>query len=337
MQELPPYGDWNIDIPTERPLRVVFMGTPAFAVPTLKALLESRHEVLSVFTQPDRKQGRGKKLKPPPVKEAALEAGLPVFQPEKLATKEWLLTFADQAPDVAVVVAYGKILRPRFLCVPPLGCINCHASLLPAYRGAAPIYWAIANGEPASGVSTMLMNAGMDTGPELMRRELAIAPNETAGSLHDRLSALSASLLIETLDQLQAEALTITPQPEEGITYAPMISKNDNWVDFDRPSIEVHNHIRANDPFPGARSQLGEDQTLKLFASQDAPDRQGQPGEILEWTDEAVYIGCQTGAVAIGELQLSGRKRMSVKQFIAGRSFPEGTILTRPQPSETPS
>lgn len=335
MSQLYPPPGWFTNVPTDRPLRIVFMGTPDFAVPTLQALLQSEHEVISVFTQPDRRQGRGKKMKPPPVKVAALEAGLTVHQPEKLATKEWFIQLNEDKPDLAVVVAYGKILRPRFLCVPPLGCINCHASLLPYYRGAAPIYWAIANGEERSGVSTMWMNAGMDTGPELLRGELPIGPNETVGSLHDRLSALSANLLMDTVSQLVSGTLQVSPQQEEDATHAPMLSQHDNWIDFARPASQVHNHIRAMDPFPGARVQIDGNDTLKLFASRLYPDKQGEAGTIIEWTEDAMIVACEEGAVGLLEIQIAGRKRMSVKQFLAGRSFPLGTRLTIPDPQPT--
>lgn len=327
---------WYSDVPQDRPLRIVFMGTPAFAVPTLEALIAGPHDVVSVYTQPDRRQGRGRKLKAPPVKEVALAAGIPVRQPEKLATKEWFVQFNEDQPDLAVVVAYGKILRPRFLCVPPLGCINCHASLLPYYRGAAPIYWSIANGESETGMTTMWMNAGMDTGPELLRQSIPIGADENVGSVHDRLSNLGADLLVQTVDQLVAGTLQVTPQEHELATHAPMLSKHDNWVDFDRPSSTVHNHVRAMDPFPGGRVLLDNQQTLKLFGSHEEPEIQGEAGTLLDWTSDAMIVGCKTGAVAFKEIQLSGKKRMTVKQFLAGRVFPKGTRLTLPElPSTT--
>ncbi len=306
------------------------MGTPDFAVPTLQALLDGPHKVLRVITQPDRGRGRGRKVKPTPVKALALEAGIPVFQPQKMTSPEAFETMESDAPDLAVVIAYGKILRPRILAIPRLGCINCHASLLPSYRGAAPIYWAVRNGETEAGVTTMLMNAGMDTGPELLKQAIAIGPNETGGSVHDRLAALSASLLTETIEALLADSLEITPQDETNATYAPMLSKEENWIDFRQSCQDVHNKIRALDPFPGARCLLPNGQQLKLFGSTVQPGASGKPGEVVEVTTDSVTIACLEGGITLSEMQAPGRKRMPTRSFLAGQEFPVQTQLETP-------
>lgn len=334
LSKLDYFPGWSEEVPTDRPLRIVFMGTPDFAVPTLQALLDGPHEVVSVYTQPDRPKGRGRKLQPPPVKTLALSAGLPVFQPDKMTSPEAYERFKEDDPDLAVVVAYGKILRPRILAVPRLGCINCHASLLPYYRGAAPIYWAIHNGEPETGVCTMWMNAGMDTGPELQRGSIDIGADETVGSVHDRLSALSASLLTETVDSLLKGDLLIQPQKEEEATYAPMLSKTENWINFDQSGEQVHNKIRALDPFPGARCLLPDDTQMKLFGSSYRPDVAGEPGTLVEVNDDHIVVACQSGGVALSEIQMPGRKRMSVDSYLAGQSFPEDFRLRTPELKE---
>lgn len=328
------FPGWSEEVPKDRPLRIVFMGTPDFAVPTLQALLDGPHEVVSVYTQPDRPKGRGRKLKPPPVKVLALEAGIPVFQPEKMTSPEAYDRFKSDDPDLAVVIAYGKILRPRILAIPRLGCINCHASLLPYYRGAAPIYWAVHNGEAETGVCTMMMNAGMDTGPELLRGSIDIGPNETVGSVHDRLSALSASLLTDTVDALLEGTLELHPQEESLATYASMLSKNENWINFALPSEQVHNKIRALDPFPGARCLLPNDTQMKLFASSNRPDVSGEPGSLVEVTQDSVVIACETGGIALREIQMPGKKRMAVSSYLAGQTFPSDLKLRTPELTE---
>jgi methionyl-tRNA formyltransferase len=305
------------------------MGTPEFAVPCLQSLLLGPHEVVAVYTQQDRPQGRGLRLQPPPVKRVAEEAGIAVYQPDKMTSEEARERLCADRPDLVVVTAYGKILRPHILMIPPLGCINCHASLLPAYRGSAPIYWALARGERQTGVTTMLMNSGMDTGPMLKHRAIEIGPDETVGSLHDRLAQLSAELLDETIAEMVAGSLSIEPQDEQYATYAPMLTSDDNWIDLARPCREVHNHIRALDPFPGARI-MGQDGTqLKLFGSSLRPDLCGTSGEVLSIEGETVTIACASGAVAIREIQAPGRKRMSVSAFLKGNEIPLHTIFKK--------
>lgn len=318
---------WKTAVPRDRPLRIVFMGTPDFAVPTYKALSQSPHEIVRVYTQTDKPQGRGQKMQPPPIKTLALEAGIPVSQPEKMTSPEAYAQLQADQPDLAVVIAYGKILRPRILATPTLGCINCHASLLPAYRGAAPIYWAVRNGETHTGITTMLMDEGMDTGPMLLQAKLAIDPLETVGSVHNRLAELSASLLLDTIDALLAGTLVPTPQDHSKATVAPMLSNHENWIDFSQPYLEVHNKIRALDPFPGARCLYADRQSIKLFGSHPRPDLQGNPGTVVATTHDALLIACATGGVAVHEVQVAGRKRMPVQAFLTGHSFPPSTQL----------
>ncbi|MCK6511650.1 methionyl-tRNA formyltransferase [Myxococcota bacterium] len=323
-------------IPKDRPLRIVFMGTPEFAVPTLQALLDGPHDIVAVYTQPDRPQGRGKKLTPPPVKVLAEQAGIPLFQPEKFATQDAYERFCSDAPDLAVVVAYGKILRARFLAVPPLGCINCHASLLPYYRGAAPIQWAVAHGETQTGITTMLLDEGMDTGPMLRWNSLAIAPEETGGSVHDRLSWLSATTLTQTLEDLIEGRLTLTPQDHSRATHAPMIHKDDLWINFAQPAPSVSNWVRALDPAPGARCLDPEGEAWKLFAS--APvelEHSAQPGDLLRVEKEALWIACSQGAIRVQEVQKPAKRRMTVQEMLSGTHLPEGWRFSIPVSPKT--
>lgn len=306
-------------------LRVVFMGTPDFAVPTLRAL-HQRHHVLIVVTQPDRPRGRGKVLAPPPVKAAALELGLEVLQPEKLRRRVVREQLTALQADYFVVAAYGMILSPKMLAVPRSGCINVHASLLPRYRGAAPIHWAIVRGERRSGVSIMKMDAGMDTGPTLLTRGIDLDPGETAGSLHDRLAPLGAELLLEALDGLDAGQITPRPQPEQGATLAPMLSKRDGEIDWRRPAGEVDCWIRGMDPWPGAFTRLGGNR-IKLFDSVRTSDPGGRPGEVLDADHRGLLLACGEGAVRVSNLQVSGGRRMSAAAFLAGRPMAPGTIL----------
>lgn len=318
-------------MPTTRPtLRVLFMGSPEFAVPTLLGLCE-RHQVVAVVTQPDRPQGRGRAVAPPAVKVAALERGLTVLQPEKLRKREVRQQLAELGADLFVVAAYGKILSPKMLAVPPMGCINVHASLLPKYRGAAPIHWAVIRGERESGITIMQMDAGMDTGPMLLQQAIPIASDETAGSLHDRLAPLGAELLLRVLDGVCDGSVKPTPQPDEG-TLAPMLTKEDGQIDFAQPAAAVDCRIRGTDPWPGA-STLLEGEPLKLFCSARVPGERGRPGEVLSADARGLLVACGEDAVRIGELQLPGRKRMAAAALLAGRPIPTGTLLGAREPS----
>jgi methionyl-tRNA formyltransferase len=313
-----------------RAARIVFMGSPEFAVPSLQEI-HGRHQVVAVVTQPDRPQGRGLALQAPPVKVAARALGIDtVLQPENLRRGEVREQLASYRADLFVVVAYGKILSAKMLAVPRLGCINVHASLLPRHRGAAPIQWAVIRREERSGVTIMLMDEGMDTGPTLLQREIELAPDETTGSLHDRLAPLGAQALRDALDGFLAGALGPVAQPEAGVTLAPMLAKEDGRVDFARPAVEVDAWIRGTDPWPGAFTSLGADR-LKLFAStvRGAPRGgvTGEPGEVLSVDNRGLQVACGEGSLFVRELQLPGRRRIDAMALCAGRPIPAGTRL----------
>ncbi len=296
-------------------MRVVFMGTPDFAVPSLQAVLDQGHEVCAVFTQPDKPKGRGHKLAPPPVKELAEKNGLPVYQPATLRDAAVQERIAGLGADVVVVVAYGKMLPQAVLDAPRLGCVNVHGSLLPKYRGAAPIQWAVLNGEAVTGVTTMFMGPGMDTGDMLLKAETPIGPEETAGELFDRLKCLGAQLLAETLVKLEKGELAPVPQKEEEATLAPMLKKEMSCVDWARPAREAHDWIRGLNPWPCAIATL-EGRRLKLLASR-VVEGSGEPGEARA-VDGELVVYCGSGALVLTELQTPEGKRMSGKNYLLG-------------------
>lgn len=302
-------------------MRVIFMGTPDFAVPSLQKLLDRGDDVRAVFTQPDKPKGRGHKLQAPPVKELALQHGIPVYQPGTLKDQEIQEQIKALAPDVIVVAAYGKLLPKAVLDVPKLGCINVHGSLLPKYRGAAPIQWAVINGDKTAGVTTMYMAEGMDTGDMLLKAETPVGPEETSGELFDRLKDLGARLLGETLDQLQAGTLRRIPQNEGEATHAPMLSKEMSQLDWSRPAQELHDLIRGLHPWPCAAAQL-DGKRLKLLASR-AAEGNGVPGA-LEARPEGLAVFCGQGALLLTELQTENGKRMSGKDYLLGHPLKEG-------------
>lgn len=305
-------------------MRIIFMGTPDFAVPSLQTLLDRRDEVCAVFTQPDKPKGRGHKLMPPPVKELALRHNLPVYQPATLRDEEVQAQIRALAPEAIVVVAYGKILPQAVLDIPPLGCINVHGSLLPKYRGAAPIQWAVINGEEATGVTTMFMGAGVDTGDMLLRRETAIGPEETAGQLFDRLKDMGAQLLGETLAGLEKGELRPVPQNHGEATMAPMLQKELSHIDWTRPAGDIHNLIRGLNPWPSAIAVL-EGRRLKLLASQVA-EASGEPGEARCENGE-LLVYCGEKALLITELQTPEGKRMSGKSYLLGHPLGAGARM----------
>lgn len=304
-------------------LRVIFMGTPEFACPTLQKLVDRGDRVVAVVTQPDRPRGRGQRLLPPPVKELALRHALPVFQPNKVRDPEFVEIIRELAPDVIVVVAFGQILPRSLLEIPPLGCINVHASLLPRYRGAAPLNWCIVNGEAETGVTTMLMDVGLDTGPMLLRQATAIDPDEDIVSLHDRMSFMGAELLSETLDRLSAG--TVVPQEQDGSLscYAPMLKKEDGRIDWNRDARSIHNQVRGLAVWPCAYTFLC-DQVLKVYRSLTA-EGEGIPGTVLRADKNGIEVACQQGSLVIRELQLAGKKRLDAASFLAGCAIPAGT------------
>ncbi|MBQ6570521.1 MAG: methionyl-tRNA formyltransferase [Clostridia bacterium] len=300
------------------------MGTPDFAVNSLNEANKICN-IKGVFTQPDKQKGRGKKLLPPPVKEAAQALGIEVFQPNTLKDGQALEILKKLEPDIIIVVAYGKILPKEILEYPKYGCINVHASLLPAYRGAAPIQWAVLGGEKESGITIMQMDEGLDTGDMLSVAKLQIGENETGGSLHDRLAVLGAELLCKTLAEIEAGSINPVKQPDE-FTYAPMLTKELCPVDFTKSAAEVHNKIRGLSPYPAAMTMFG-DKRLKLFSSS-LYDKQtnAKPGEVI--SSYPLIIACGDGkCVRIDELQLEGGKRMDTKSFLLGRKIEEGTVF----------
>jgi methionyl-tRNA formyltransferase len=305
-------------------LRIAFAGTPDFSVPALKALLASGHAVVGVLTQPDRPKGRGRQIAASPVKVAALEHGLPVSQPTALKSEAGRAELASWQPDVLVVVAYGLILPPAVLALPRLGCLNIHASLLPRWRGAAPIQRAILAGDAVTGVTIMLMDAGLDTGPMLLEKELRIARDDTGGSLHDRLATLGAAAVLEALEGHAAGTLPPVPQPAEGASYASKIEKSEALIDWARDAVEIERQVRAFNPWPVAETRLDGEQ-LRVFEASVAPSGSveppmagAQPGTLVGAGDDALLVQCGRGRLAIRQLQRPGRRTVGAGDFIRG-------------------
>jgi methionyl-tRNA formyltransferase len=298
------------------PVKVVFAGTPEFAARCLEALLESRHLVSGVLTQPDRPAGRGLEPAAPPVKRLAMARGIPVHQPASLKDAQVQGELRDARPEVMVVVAYGLILPQAVLEIPRHGAVNVHASVLPRWRGAAPIQRALLAGDRETGVSIMQMDAGLDTGPVLVQESLPILEDDTAGTLHDRLAGLGAKLIVRALSELEAGGLTARPQPAEGVTYAAKLEKYESRVDWRESAIAVSRRVRAFDPSPGARVRL-RGVELKIRRCAVAPGR-GVPGEVLNSHPSGVLVACGEGALLITELQRSGGKRLAAGEFLRG-------------------
>ncbi len=306
-------------------MRIVYMGTPDFAVKPLEALLTDGQEVVGVFTREDKPVGRKAILTAPPVKDCALEHGLPVFQPSTLKNGAGLTLLEPLQPDLIVVAAYGRILPPEVLHLPKYGCINLHGSLLPKYRGAAPIQRAVMNGESVTGITVMQMNEGLDTGDMLLKKEVAVGCDETAGELFDRLTDVAAALIPETMRAIENGAFRPEKQCEEESTYAAMLTKEDSRIDFHKTAAEVHNHIRGLDPWPTATCTL-DGKILKLFRSSLLGDAFGAPGA-ARMTDEGLAISCANGAVLVREVQAEGKRRMSAADFFRGHPLTDGTVL----------
>jgi len=307
-------------------LRTVFMGTPDFSLQTLQGLIDAGCNLVAVYTQPDRPKGRGKQLAAPPVKELALRNGIPVYQPARLRQPETVAELQTLAPDLIVVVAYGQILPKSVLDIPRYGCINVHASLLPKYRGAAPINKAIINGETQTGITTMYMDVGLDTGDMLVKKSLKIDANETAGQLHERLAALGRATMEETLRRLCAGTLQREPQDDEQSSYAPMMKKEDGRIDWHRSAVEIHNQVRGLDPWPGAYTSLN-GELLKLAETSPQSGEGDFPGSIIAANGNGVRIACGSGTLLVRELQLAGRKRLAAADFLRGCALAPGMIL----------
>lgn len=309
-------------------LRIVFFGTPEFAVPSLRALLAGRDPVIGVVCQPDKPAGRGQQLTAPAVKQAAVRAGVPVFQPEKLRAPDALETLASWNPDLIVVAAYGKILPKHILELPPLGCMNVHGSLLPKYRGAAPIQWTILRGEERTGITIMCMNERMDAGDILLQQAIDIGPQETYGELQVRLAQLGARALMDAIARLHAGTLMPEPQREDEMTLAPMIKKEDGRIDWSRSAVQISRMVRAFNPWPSAFTSLGGKQLKVHRAHADTSPSTAAPGTVLI-ADKRISVATGDGTLVLDEVQLEGRKRLPAAAFARG-AVSVGMVLGEP-------
>jgi methionyl-tRNA formyltransferase len=301
-------------------VRVIFLGTPAFAVPTLEKIIDAGHSVLMVISQPDRPKGRNLALSGSPLKEAATRHGLPVFQPERIRRPEVVAQLGELAAEVMVVVGYGQIIPQTIIDLPRYGILNVHGSLLPKYRGAAPIQWAIANGETITGVTTMRIDAGLDTGDMLLSAETAIGAGESAIELGSRLAVMGADLLVETLARIE----TLVPKKQDGsqATYAPILKKEDGWIDWRLPALAIHNRVRGLLPWPGAYTRF-RGQTLHIWKSQVRDAAAGSPGRVRR-IGKSLQVVCGEGStLELLELQLEGKKRISGEAFANGQRLQE--------------
>ncbi len=307
-------------------MRIVFFGTPDFAVPSLRVLLDSGNEVVAVVTQPDRAKGRGRHLAQPPVKELALSKGIPVMQPSGIRAASFYEELSALRPEAIAVVAYGKILPPSILKLPPLGCINVHASLLPAYRGAAPIQWAIIKGEAKTGITTMLMDEGLDTGEVLLQEETLILDDDNAVTLSSRLSEMGASLLAKTFDGLRKGSLK--PRPQTGNpSFAPPLRKDDGKIDWSLPASRISGLIRGTYPWPGAFCYLKGDRIVVVKASVQDGEKAGPPGRIERIGPQDVLVSTGRGILSIVEVKPDGKNSMPAPSFMHGRRLNEGAFF----------
>ncbi len=310
-------------------MRIIFMGTPDFSVPTLERLTASKHSVIAVVTQPDKPKGRGKEVRMTPVKECALKHGIPVYQPVKARDKAFVEEMRALNPDVMVVIAFGQILPGELLKVPAYGCVNIHASLLPKYRGAAPIQWAVINGDKETGITTMQMDVGMDTGDMLEKLVIRLEPKETGGSLFDRLSLLGGDLILSTLEKLEAGTLIPTPQDHEQATYVKKISKELGDIDWTMDAAAIERLIRGLNPWPSAYSHY-KGRLLKIWEADVLPgEKQGACGQILSANGDSLTVQTGDGILAVRSIQIEGKKRMDTAAFLRGFPVERGAILER--------
>jgi len=310
-------------------MRVIFMGTPDFAQGTLKALIESKHEVVLAVTQPDRPKGRGKSLAFPPVKETALEAGIPVFQPEKIKTPEAVEYLRQYDADVIVVVAFGQILSKEILDMPKYGCINVHASLLPKYRGASPIQWAVIDGEEVTGVTTMRMDEGLDTGDIILKKMYTLEKKETGGSLFDHLMEIGARACLETLEQLESGNAVFTPQEHDKATKTGLISKELGRLSFGQSAIQLERLIRGLNPWPSAFSSLN-GKMIKIWDAdvlEQGMYNVGEPGEIIHVDKDHLYVQTGDGILVLNQVQPEGKRRMTCGEYLRGYPQQLGNVL----------
>lgn len=308
-------------------MRIIFMGTPDFAVGTLQALVDAGHEVVLAVTQPDKPQGRKQILTPPPVKTAAQQAGIPVYQPVRVREQTSIDYLRSFSPELIVVAAFGQILPKELLDMPRYGCINVHASLLPKYRGAAPIQWAILNGDATTGVTIMRMDVGLDTGDMIAKTELAIAPEDTGGSLFDRLAEAGAALCVQTIPSIADGTAVYTPQDEAAATKVGQISKKDGQMDFTRTAVQLADQVRALNPWPSAYTSLN-GKTLKIWSAAVRQENSGEAAGCLAFVDKDSF-GIQTGdgVLVCREVQYEGKKRMSAADFLRGNALCAGMRL----------
>lgn len=305
-------------------MRIVFMGTPDFAAAILERLISTGRNVVGVFSQPDKPVGRKQIIEPTPVKKLASEHGIPVFQPAKMKDGTALEMMKSLSPDIAVVAAYGRILPKELLDVPPLGCVNVHGSLLPKYRGAAPIQWSVINGDKITGVTTMYMAEGMDTGDMILKLETEIGEDETAGELFDRMAALGADSIEKTLELFDNGAVPRTPQSEAEATMAPMLKKEMGELDFGKSAEEIHNLVRGLCPWPVAFTYV-DGKSVKIYKADRVEGYSGAPGELLD--EKRFIVGCRDGAVELSIVQPEGKKQMSGGDFIRGKRLAKGAVI----------
>jgi methionyl-tRNA formyltransferase len=311
-------------------MRLVFMGTPDFASASLEALLRSNDSVVGIVTQPDRPKGRGQTLTPSPVKLLAQRAQIPLLQPLKMKDPEFLHALAEWEPDMIAVAAFGRILPAAILSLPPRGCINVHGSLLPKYRGAAPIQWAIINGETETGITTMLMDEGMDTGAILLQEAISIAANETSGTLAPRLAKIGGKLLVETITQLKADTLVPRPQDTSQATLAPLLTKEDGAIDWTLPAMVLANRVRGLSPWPGAYTTVTGGDRWAIWQASALPGHVTQPpGTVIAVTTDAIHVMTGDGVLAVMELQPANSRRMAVAQYLKGHPVAVGLQLGR--------
>jgi methionyl-tRNA formyltransferase len=314
-------------------MKIVFMGTPEFSVPTLEKLIGSEHSVIAVVTQPDRPKGRGQGLTASPIKTLAQKSGIDVLQPEKARAADFIEILRHLAPDLIVVVAYGQILKQEVLNIPRWFCMNLHSSLLPKFRGAAPINWAIIKGEKESGVTTMKMDAGMDTGDILLMNKTPIIDSDNAQTLHDKLAAAGAALVLETIQRLEDQTLTPQPQDGEQATHAPKLKKEDGLIHWEKDAVSLSQLVRGLEPWPGAFTFF-QTKRLRLCAVETASgEPEDAPGEIARITDHGIEVGTGKDRLVITQLQPEGKKRMSAKSFLAGHKMLKGNVF---DPSSAP-
>jgi methionyl-tRNA formyltransferase len=305
-------------------VRVVFLGSGVFAIPSFEALIDAGHEVLALVTQPDREKGRGRATAPPPVKPVAEARGVPVLQPRRIREADALEALRRLAPEIQIVVAYGQILPRPVIDVPPRGTINVHASLLPRYRGAAPVQWAIVRGESETGVTTMRIDEGLDTGPTLLSRATAVGPDETAPELEDRLARLGALVLIETLRGIEAGTIHEVAQDHDRATLAPPLRKEDGFIDWTRPALEIARRVRGFLPWPGSSTSI-EGKILKILKAAEAPAGPGEPGVVVVSGSDGLIVACGAGSrLRIVEVHPESRRPMSASAFAAGARLGPG-------------